>query len=359
MPTSSAPHRGNGRDDALGVLREDDGLSSAPGNELSFEPLRASGTDDLMMRTSAFDAFDFNLDDSESMMSPRNSFQPGGGVGNFAARMFNGSGGSGSSMLMDDADAALEMSLNSMGSLCLDGSLRGSTASAMLASSTRSTTDNSNGTASAMGNDDSNNERKQRPQHLPPHPQRGEADDAIAEARAVLAGQLHDDNNDSGSGSGRKSSSRIINNNNDKKKNGGPSEERRRPTSRRNAQQNNDGHRLANSGTRIINNVNLDPDVPSGGGPRRSRSMNLGGTTLVGLEGAPTMDENNEGNDRVGDLARFIQRQQQQEQQKAGALLGDMMASRRQSDPGEALRSSEERSRGSGGVAGFQSLQRQ
>ena len=87
--------------------------------------------------------------------------------------------------------------------------------------------------------------------------------------------------------------------------------------------------------------------------------MNLGGTTLVGLEGAPTMDENNEGNDRVGDLARFIQRQQQQEQQKAGALLGDMMASRRQSDPGEALRSSEERSRGSGGVAGFQSLQRQ
>mmetsp|Transcript_14131 Transcript_14131/g.32494 ORF Transcript_14131/g.32494 Transcript_14131/m.32494 type:complete len:610 (+) Transcript_14131:649-2478(+) len=337
---TAAPPRGNSRDDTLlGVLREEDGLSSAPGSEISFEPLRAMGTDDLMTPSSAFDGFDFNLDDSESMMSHRNSAQPLA-VGHFAARMFNGSGGSGSSMLMDDADAALEMSLNSMSSLCLDGSLRASNASgAMLTSSSRSNPADNNGAAipGAIGSDDSNNEGPQRPQPRPQHPQRGGADDdAIAEARAVLAGQLHDNNNINGKNDNN--SYRNIYNNNI----GRPSEERRRPTSRRSAQQQrNDGrgHRLVNSGTRIINNVNLDPEVPSGG-ERRARSMNLGGTTLRGLASIPAMNENdvNLGTD-LGDLARFLQQQQQQlqhqqqQQQKAGALL-EHMASRRQSDPG-------------------------
>lgn len=343
---TAAPPRGNSRDDTLlGVLREEDGLSSAPGSEISFEPLRAMGTDDLMTPSSAFDGFDFNLDDSESMMSHRNSAQPLA-VGHFAARMFNGSGGSGSSMLMDDADAALEMSLNSMSSLCLDGSLRASNASgAMLTSSSRSNPADNNGAAipGAIGSDDSNNEGPQRPQPRPQHPQRGGADDdAIAEARAVLAGQLHDNNNINGKNDNN--SYRNIYNNNI----GRPSEERRRPTSRRSAQQQrNDGrgHRLVNSGTRIINNVNLDPEVPSGG-ERRARSMNLGGTTLRGLASIPAMNENdvNLGTD-LGDLARFLQQQQQQlqhqqqQQQKAGALL-EHMASRRQSDPGEVLTSS-------------------
>ena len=319
---TAAPPRGNGRDDALlGVLREDDGLSSARGSEFSFEPIRATGIDDLMTPSSAFDVFDFNLDDSESMMSHRNNAQPGA-VGQFAARMFNGSGGSGgsgSSILMDDADAALAMSLNSMGSLCLDGSLRGSTASgAMLTSSTRSNPADVNGA-------DGSNTEGPRPQH----PQRGEANDAIAEARAVLAGQLHD--NDNISGKNNNNSNRIIYNNNI----GRPSEERRRPTSHRSAQQRRNDGRLGNSGTRIINNVNLDPDVPPGGGERRARSMNLGGTTLSGLDSTPTMNENdvNLGNDRMDDLARFLQQQEQQQQQKVGALL---MAGRRQSDPGEA-----------------------